>query len=193
MSSRRREPWGSDIVGVGVCAVLFGLLRGSPLGFTNDPQGFLAFAGIAGGLVGCLQARPDRQQRAVRFFQEVLNGAGVCIGVFIAVLLQEPLGVVVASGLIGGAIARYYERHPDRRHQRLVARVHTCLAWVRTRCSIPAAIVAAGVALMLRLPSGSILAFALATGAAVRLLHNLPGRLGRILGTVGDGVGSTAR
>ncbi|MDE0499288.1 MAG: hypothetical protein OXH86_18275 [Acidimicrobiaceae bacterium] len=60
MSSRRRGPWGSDIVGVGVCVVLFGLLRGSPLGFTEDPQGFLAFAGIAGGLVGCLQGRPDR-------------------------------------------------------------------------------------------------------------------------------------
>ncbi|MXY02593.1 MAG: hypothetical protein F4190_12600 [Acidimicrobiales bacterium] len=193
MSSRRRGPWGSDIVGVGVCVVLFGLLRGSPLGFTEDPQGFLAFAGIAGGLVGCLQGRPDRQQRTVRFFQEVLNGAGVFIGVFIAVLLQEPLGVILASGLIGGAIARYYQLHPGRHHQRLVAWSRTCLAWVHTRCSIPASIVAAGIALMLGLPSGSILAFALATGVAVRLLGNRSGRLGGIADSVGYRAGGTAR
>ena len=119
MSSRRHAPWGPDIAGVLICAVVFGLLRGSPLGFTADPQGFLAFAAISGALVGIFRGRPDRQERLARFFLEALNIAGVLTGAVIAMLLRQPPGAILVSGLVGGVIAKYYEQHPDRRERLL--------------------------------------------------------------------------
>jgi len=119
MSSRRHAPWGPDIAGVLICAVVFGMLRGSPLGFTADPQGFLAFAAISGALVGIFRGRPDRQERLARFFLEALNIAGVLTGAVIAMLLRQPPGAILVSGLVGGVIAKYYEQHPDRRERLL--------------------------------------------------------------------------
>lgn len=144
MSARKREPWGPDIAGVLICAVVFGLLRGStsPLGFTSDPLGFLAFCGIVATVHGYLQGRPDRQKRVTRsvarFIQERLSKTGLLVGGATALMLNRSLGVLLVYAVIGGAVGRCFQNRPERLNRitgTIHARTDRAVEWLRIQAS----------------------------------------------------------
>lgn len=118
MARRKREPWKPDIIGVLVCAVVFGLIQGSP--FIDNPLGFVMFCGIAGGFVGYLQIRPVQRKRLIRWIHAWFSIPATIAGAAIALILNQTGIAFITITLAAGAAVRCLRRPQDER-KRLVA------------------------------------------------------------------------
>lgn len=108
-----------------------------------------------------------------------IAGVLVCL-VLAGAFGLSPVGFLVLC-MVFGAAHGCLEGRPDRR-KRLIA-------WIHTRFSIPATLIAAVVALLLGLPPAWVFTSALATGAAVRCLQRRPAWRKRIIGTIHRQIG----